>query len=630
MLPLRPQSAVRPRSIRVLLATAGWPSGILEIGSWAARQPDVEVVILQISADQDGILIDRLQSWRPQVVGFRVEGEPFEPILRWIRTVREVSNAEIVLGGPTATSHPIDLLEWSEADYVFAGEAEETFAQYLQFARRPNSRDLLPEIPGAAYRYGGRTFHNTLPTDGYGRSILEKGTSCPETPVSDSNRTAMSSLSVVCLPSAVRPIASQEMLAANRLDWSLLDGFQQPFDSLYFTCGRGCPGACTFCAKLHGAQVRLKSAQQLLEEIHEADACVATGRLHLTRWPLFAHVHDDHLRSRQASWAAVYDEDFFLHRQRAIEFFELWSRSPLNQRYRLSLQTNPCSLLSKKETFSVSSARGQDTGRMSLTGPKGALHEADLSSWIFHPELLHWIDRMKPMVQLGAESFNPVLLNRWRKRHTMAQLNCVLDALDSTRQDYTVFQLLTDFDTTAEELIETLRLLILAALTRPRMRIASNPYTIPLYDSDIRKSLEFSGRLPDARRGMDAVCGLRSPARKEGTVPLGPPRPKATWHRLDLTALASPACVRDFRDYERPHPEWMNPLVADLADLADEQLHWALNPETRSGALSETMPLVIEHLRQLSRADHPNRDELLAQAQTAAEQIAAARFQPPR
>ena len=74
----------------------------------------------------------------------------------------------------------------------------------------------------------------------------------------------------------------------------------------------------------------------------------------------------------------------------------------------------------------------------------------------------------------------------------------------------------------------------------------------------------------------------------------------------------------------------MNPLVADLADLADEQLHWTLNPETRSGALSDTMPLVIEHLRQLSRVDYPNRDELLAQAQMAAEQIAAARFQPPR
>jgi len=37
----------------------------------------------------------------------------------------------------------------------------------------------------------------------------------------------------------------------------------------------------------------------------------------------------------------------------------------------------------------------------------------------------------------------------------------VLDALERTRQDYTVFILLTDFDSTAEELSEGLRLLAL-------------------------------------------------------------------------------------------------------------------------------------------------------------------------
>jgi hypothetical protein len=56
---------------------------------------------------------------------------------------------------------------------LFAGEAEETFARFLELAPRRNSRDLLPEIPGLAYRYGGRVWHNTLPHDGYGRSLLD-------------------------------------------------------------------------------------------------------------------------------------------------------------------------------------------------------------------------------------------------------------------------------------------------------------------------------------------------------------------------------------------------------------------------------------------------------------------------
>ncbi len=533
----------KPPSIRVLLAASGWPSGLLDVGSWAVRQPCVEAAILQIDADDHGRFTEKLRDWRPHVVGFRVEGEPFEPILAAIQTVRDCSDAEVVLGGPTATSHPIDLLQWSGADYVFAGEADETFVQFLELARRPNSRDLLPRISGVAYRYGNCVLHNTLPVDGYGQSILDADpTACPA--------------SLACLRNAARPRASKEVLAANRLNWSILEGFERPFDSLYFTGGRGCPGTCSFCARLHGSQVRSKSARQLLEEIEQADACVAEGRLQVTRWPLLAHVDDETLRTRQVSWAAVYDEDFFLHIPRALDFFELWSRSPLSERYRISLQTNPCSMLTRNGT----------------------------GGHLAHPELLDWIDRVKPMVQLGAESFNPVLLNRWHKRHDLAQLNCVLDALDFTRQDYTVFQLLTDFDTTPAELIETLRLLILAAFAHPRMRIASSPCTIPLYDSDTRKCLEFAGRLPQDR-------------------------------------------VRDFRDYERPHPEWMDPLVAGLADLADERLHWALNLETRDGALSEVMPAVIEHLRRLSRSDCVQCGELLAQAQAAGDEIAEARFQ---
>ena len=162
------------------------------------------------------------------------------------------------------------------------------------------------------------------------------------------------------------------------------------------------------------------------------------------------------------------------------------------------------------------------------------------------------------MVQLGAESFCDDVLRRWRKRHTRAQLDAVLDALDQTRQDYTVFQLLTDFDTTAAELIESLRLLVLAALRRPRMRIASSPLTIPLYDSETRKLLEYSGRL-DGR-------------------------------------------VRHFTDYERVQPGWMDPLVAELADLADAELQWTLTPENRDAGLVAALEAVAERVRRVCQA----------------------------
>ncbi|HUT11352.1 MAG TPA: cobalamin-dependent protein [Thermoguttaceae bacterium] len=526
---------VPPGRMRVLFGCLGWPSGVLEVASWAKREKLAEPIIVQVRPGNpvDERFVQRLVEFDPHLVGFRLEGGQFDEIERLVRTVRRHSDAEIMLGGPTATSHPFDVLEESGADYVIIGEAEKSFNQFLRLAWQHNSKDRQPEIPGLAYRYGGRAYLNTLPQDGYGRTVLdaERLVCC--------NR-------LRCLRCKIRPAVEVELIAANRLEWSFLEHFDQQFDSLYFTGGRGCPGACTFCARLHGNEARAKTAEQLLDEILAADRRVSDGTIKVTRWPLFEHTADPELKEKQVAWAAIYDEDFFLHRRRAIEFFGLWNDSPLKDRYRLSLQTNPASML----------AAG------------GHVHE----------ELLGWIDRLKPMVQLGAESFNPELLRRWHKRHSLAQLETVLRELDGTRQDYTAFQLLSDFDTTPEELVETLRRLILGAHKHRRMRIASSPFTIPLYDSDARKLLEFGGRIPDGQ----AV---------------------------------------HFTDYERPQPGWMDPLAAELADLADAQLQFALNPPHRDAALYRAFEVVLERVRRKGSGT------LIDRAERAMEEIKESRFQ---
>ena len=51
--------------------------------------------------------------------------------------------------------------------------------------------------------------------------------------------------------------------------------------------------------------------------------------------------------------------------------------------------------------------------------------------------------------------------------------------------------------------------------------------------------------------------------------------------------------------------------------------HWP--PVWRT--LSETMPAVVEHLKGLLIGEYSGRDELLAQARAAADEIAGARFQ---
>ena len=461
-----------------------------------------------------GHFIRKLIEFRPHVVGFRIEAGQLDQVKRFVRATRLFSRAAIVLGGPTATSHSLEVLDKTAADFVFAGEAEQSFNQFLDSLRQPNSDDLLPQIPGLACWRAG-----------------------PDR-------------SPVQLHKEVRPITPEEIISANRLDFTLLGGFDTEFESLFFTGGRGCPGKCTFCAGLHGRHVRVKPAPQLLGEIEAAHAAISTGRIKLGRWRLFEHTNDRELAGLRVSWAAVYDEDFFLHRRRAIDFFQLWSQNPLRHLYRISLQTNPRSILT---------AEG-----------------------VVHAELMEWIGRLKPMVQLGGESFNPPLLERWRKRHSLAQLETVLAALDQTGQDYTVFQLLTDFDSTPEELVQTVRLLVLSAFRHPRMRIASSPFTIPLYDSHTREVLEHQG-------------------------------------------LLRPDTVADFTDYERPRPDLMDPLTAELADLADAELRFSLQPSHRDAALVSAMEVIADRILQAAPTNSRIK-QLQAQAQEALDEVREASF----
>ncbi|MDR1964978.1 MAG: hypothetical protein LBQ50_14500, partial [Planctomycetaceae bacterium] len=256
-------------------------------------------------------------------------------------------------------------------------------------------------------------------------------------------------------------------------------------------------------------RVRTKTAQQIIEELQGADQLVRNGKLRLTTWQLYQPTDHPVLKSQLVSWCSVFDEDFFLDRQRAIRFLQLYEFYGFQERYRLSFQTNPCSLLDR-------------TGKPDV-------------------ELFYWISRLKAMIQVGAESFHPDLLRRWNKRHTTEQLETVLDTLEKTGQDYNVFHILTDYHSTLVELREAVFLLLHSARRHRRMRIASSPFMIPLYDTDLRRELRFLGRLQ----------------------------------------------INNLTDYETPHPEWMNPHVARWADKIDEILQNALHPQLRDNALQK-------------------------------------------
>lgn len=465
--------------MRVLFGTMGYPCGIHEIASAVKRSGFAEVKIHPINESFYRVLAE----WQAHIVGLRIEGGLFETVCEQIRRIRSFSNATVILGGPTATSHPAEVLEQTEADYVFIGDAEHSVLQFFEAARRTNSYDELPNIPGIAYRWNDKRFIN-----------LPQGNSWDEL-------------------SGKKPIPSisEAALRENILDWSLLEGFEeaQPFDSLYLTGGRGCPGQCSFCSRLHGQQVRTKTTAQLLEEIRGAHQLVQDGKMRLTNWKLYEFVNDISLQNLTVSWCSVFDEDFFLDKRRAVQFLQQFEFYGFHRQYRLCFQTNPCSLLNRDGNTDA--------------------------------ELFYWISRLKAMIQVGGESFHPAMLRRWNKRHTVQQLETVLDALEKTEQDYNLFYILTDYDTTVQELYETTALLLCSARKHRRMRIAVTPFMIPLFDTDLRRGLEFQGVLN----------------------------------------------FKHFTNYEVPHPELMNPQVVSLVDRLDEVLQDALYLPKKNEALNK-------------------------------------------
>ncbi|MDR1964758.1 MAG: hypothetical protein LBQ50_13375, partial [Planctomycetaceae bacterium] len=183
--------------MRILFGSSGWPCGLHEIGSYLVRLGLAEVSIRPLGER----FTQQLTIFRPHVVGLRLEGGQFETVCNQIRSIRQTIETTIILGGPTATSHPIEVLEQTGADYVFAGDAEQSLALLIESARKHNSSHVLPEIPGLAYFWGGKALVN-LPQEN-----LVTGTPVPS--------------------------IDETTLRENRLNWSLLQDFDQhpPFDS---------------------------------------------------------------------------------------------------------------------------------------------------------------------------------------------------------------------------------------------------------------------------------------------------------------------------------------------------------------------------------------------------------------
>lgn len=182
------------------------------------------------------LLAERTRMARPDLLGislFSSDLPAARAIARQVR--RDLPGTPLVLGGPHPTVMPGQTLDYiPEADYVLAGEAEESLPRLA--AALAGKTGGQASIPGLAWREGGRVRSNppVLPAD-----------------LDNPGRPAWHLLQPA-LPS----------LAPH-------GAFLRSWPAAPLITTRGCPFPCTFCAgrSISGRRIRTRSLEGILEEI---------------------------------------------------------------------------------------------------------------------------------------------------------------------------------------------------------------------------------------------------------------------------------------------------------------------------------------------------------------------------
>ena len=156
------------------------PSGAVYLAG-AVRQAGHEVQIFErlLASDLQGELTARLEDFQPDVVGVSIRlvfGDSIDseaplgtrhsdlrPRVKEVTdTIRRVSTARIVLGGPGFNYYARDWLDYLDLEYGIRGEGEEAFPQFLK--RLAEGGDCTA-MPGCVSRKDG-AYQSRTPSPG--------------------------------------------------------------------------------------------------------------------------------------------------------------------------------------------------------------------------------------------------------------------------------------------------------------------------------------------------------------------------------------------------------------------------------------------------------------------------------
>ncbi|MCK5841834.1 MAG: B12-binding domain-containing radical SAM protein [Candidatus Sabulitectum sp.] len=231
----------RMKRILFVFPETRYPSGQPPLGiamlSAVAKQNGAETSICDMSFQKKPFkhLSEMLDKFKPDTVSITVVTPQIRAALTACEVIRKYSSdVSLIIGGPHATVLPVETLETSGADLVYAGEGEIAFKLLVQGTD-------LEMIPGACFMKDGKPF--LVP----GRLLVRD---------------------LDTLPLPDRDIFDMDKYFRT---WYSMDRVDPGLKGTTIMGTRGCPYTCTFCqptlSEIFGKKMRKRSPESIVSEL---------------------------------------------------------------------------------------------------------------------------------------------------------------------------------------------------------------------------------------------------------------------------------------------------------------------------------------------------------------------------
>ncbi|MBI5139844.1 MAG: radical SAM protein [Candidatus Vogelbacteria bacterium] len=135
------------------------PLSLIAVASILEKE-GVAVQILDVDAERLRYeqILRRLAEFAPDLLGFTVTTHSFQPVLRWIKKLKQDTGLPVLIGGAHTALYPAEIMTHKEIDYMILGEAEIPLPEFIRAFERRNQD--YEQIKAFAYRRNGQVLIN--------------------------------------------------------------------------------------------------------------------------------------------------------------------------------------------------------------------------------------------------------------------------------------------------------------------------------------------------------------------------------------------------------------------------------------------------------------------------------------